>query len=120
MNIVSRRGSAGWLILAVALGPEIAAAAEPKATPEQIEFFEKKVRPVLINRCYTCHSADTQPHGELRVDDRNGLLTGGDSGPAVVAGHSEQSLLLRRIVGGPVVTSVVLLAADVLPKPEPP
>jgi hypothetical protein len=97
MNIFSRRGSASWLILAVALGLEIATAAEPKPTPEQIEFFEKKVRPVLINRCYTCHSADTQPHGELRVDDRNGLLTGGDSGPAVVAGHPEQSLLLQRV-----------------------
>ncbi len=67
------------------------------AAPDQIEFFEKRVRPVLASHCYTCHSADTQPHGELRVDDRNGLLSGGNSGPAVVPGHPEQSLLLLRI-----------------------
>lgn len=97
MNIFSSRASAGWLFLAVALHPEIAAASELKPTPEQPEFFEKKVRPILVNRCYTCHSADTQPHGELRVDDRNGLLTGGDSGPAIIPGHPEQSLLLQRI-----------------------
>lgn len=97
MNIFSRRATAGWLFLAVALRPEIAAAAGPKPTPGQIEFFEKKVRPILVNHCYTCHSADTQPHGELRVDDRNGLLTGGDSGPAIIPGHPEQSLLLQRI-----------------------
>ena len=74
-----------------------AAPQQKQATPDQIEFFEKKVRPVLVSHCYTCHSADTQPHGELRVDDRNGLLTGGNWGPAVVPGHPEQSLLLQRI-----------------------
>ena len=84
------------LFVVTVLYPSIAAAG-PKPTPEQVDFFEKKIRPILVNHCYTCHSADTQPHGELRVDDRNGLLTGGDSGPAVVPGHPEQSLLLERI-----------------------
>jgi hypothetical protein len=70
-------------------------AAEPG--PEQIGFFEKNVRPVLVNRCYECHSAETKPAGFLRVDDRNGLLKGGDSGPAVVPGDPEKSLIIQRI-----------------------
>jgi hypothetical protein len=63
----------------------------------RIEFFEKKVRPVLAHSCYSCHSAETKPSGELRVDDRNGLLTGGKTGPAIVPGNPEESLLLERI-----------------------
>jgi hypothetical protein len=83
-----------YTVLSTVLG---AAPQQTSPTADQIEFFEKRVRPILVNHCYTCHSADTQPHGELRVDDRNGLLTGGNSGPAVVPGHPEESLLLQRI-----------------------
>jgi hypothetical protein len=63
----------------------------------QIEFFEKKVRPVLIKNCYTCHSANTNAKGGLRVDDRGGLLRGGSSGPAVVPGNPEKSLLIQAV-----------------------
>jgi len=66
----------------------------------RIEFFEKKVRPILSEHCYQCHSADTKPSGGLRVDDRNGLLLGGDAGPAIVAGKPEESLLLERVQHG--------------------
>lgn len=66
-------------------------------TPEQIAFFEKRVRPVLVNNCYGCHSAETKPAGDLRVDDRNGLLRGGLSGAAVVPGDASKSLLLARV-----------------------
>ncbi len=59
-------------------------AAEPDAA--RLEFFEKKIRPLLVQHCHTCHSAETKPSGGLRVDDYNGLLTGGKSGPAIVAG----------------------------------
>jgi cytochrome c553 len=62
-----------------------------------VELFEKKVRPILVGHCYTCHSADTNSHGGLRVDDRNGLLTGGKSGPAVVPGDPARSLLIQRV-----------------------
>ena len=62
-----------------------------------VEFFEKRVRPILSSHCYQCHSADTKPAGGLRVDDRNGLLLGGDDGPAVVPGDPAKSLLLQRI-----------------------
>jgi hypothetical protein len=64
--------------------------------PAKVEFFEKKVRPVLVNHCYHCHSADTKPAGGLRVDDRNGLILGGNTGPAVVPGKPEKSLLITR------------------------
>jgi mono/diheme cytochrome c family protein len=74
-------------------------AAEPaKDDTAKIAFFEKKIRPILVEHCYTCHSAETKPAGDLRVDDRLGLLTGGNAGPSVVPGKPEQSLLLKRIV----------------------
>jgi hypothetical protein len=62
-----------------------------------VEFFERKVRPVLVNNCYNCHSANTNAKGGLRVDDRNGLIHGGTRGPAVVPGHPEKSLLIQAI-----------------------
>lgn len=68
--------------------------------PVQLAFFEKTIRPILANHCYHCHSADTKPAGDLRVDDRNGLLMGGKSGPAIVVGKSDQSLLIRRVTRG--------------------
>jgi len=88
------------LVMTTILLPYSAAAADsaPSFPAAKVEFFEKKVRPVFASHCYTCHSADTQPHGELRVDDRNGLISGGNSGPAIVPGHPEQSLLLQRVL----------------------
>ncbi|MHC5540437.1 c-type cytochrome domain-containing protein, partial [Singulisphaera rosea] len=64
---------------------------------DKVEFFEKKVRPILAGHCYACHSADTKPAGGLRVDDRNGMIGGGNKGPAVVPGKPEESLLLTRV-----------------------
>ena len=61
------------------------------------EFFEKKVRPLLSGNCYNCHSAFNNSMGGLRVDDRDGLVTGGGRGPAVVPGHPEKSLLIRAV-----------------------
>ncbi len=62
-----------------------------------VEFFEKKIRPILVKHCANCHSADTNAKGGLRVDDRNGLLNGGKSGPAIVPGDPAKSLLLQRV-----------------------
>jgi hypothetical protein len=70
-------------------------AADP--TSQQLEFFEKNIRPIFVNNCYGCHSADTKVSGKLRVDDYNGLLRGGQSGPAVVPGDPDKSLLIRRV-----------------------
>jgi hypothetical protein len=64
--------------------------------PEKLEFFESKVRPILVQRCYECHSGQ-ESNGGLRLDYREGLLKGGDSGPALQADEPQGSLLLRAI-----------------------
>src|SRR5688572_9937950 len=89
------RAAAGAAILAVLFLPQLTTAIEP--TADQLAFFEKRIRPILADNCYGCHSADTKPAGGLRVDDFNGLLTGGDAGPAVVPNEPASSILLRRI-----------------------
>ena len=76
-------------------GPELPAA-------EQAEFFESTVRPLLADNCYACHSARVEPpFGGLRLDSREGLLAGGDSGPAVVPGRPAESALVERLHGRP-------------------
>ena len=60
------------------------------------EFFEKKIRPLLVKHCYECHSADTD-EGELRVDSRSSLRQGGPRGAAVVPGRPEASVLFTAI-----------------------
>jgi len=67
-------------------------------TPDQVAFFESKVRPVLVNHCYECHSAkSTELKGGLLLDSRAGVARGGDHGPAVVPGDPEASLLVQSI-----------------------
>jgi hypothetical protein len=74
-----------------------ARAADPKPTPEQAEFFEKKVRPVLVSQCFPCHNAGKKRSGGLLLDSRAGLLKGGDTGPAIVPGDPAKSLLVTAI-----------------------
>ncbi len=75
-----------------------AASPVPKFTAAQTEFFENKVRPVLSKHCYKCHSAEaTKVKGGLLLDARDGVLKGGDSGPAIVPGDAEKSLLIKSI-----------------------
>jgi len=72
----------------------------PAAGPDAggMEFFEKRIRPVLAEHCYKCHSAQAKkPKGGLMLDSRAGLLTGGDSGPAVVPGKATKSRLLQAL-----------------------
>ncbi|TWU67476.1 PSD1 and planctomycete cytochrome C domain-containing protein [Crateriforma conspicua] len=67
-------------------------------TPEQLRFFETKIRPVLVEHCYRCHSSDGNGvRGGLLVDSRRGLADGGDSGPAIVPGDLGESLLYNAI-----------------------
>ena len=72
-----------------------ARAAEPSA--EGLEFFEKKIRPLLAESCFECHSADKKTKGGLRLDSRDGWAKGGDSGPALVPGDVEASLLIKAV-----------------------
>jgi len=63
-----------------------------------VEFFESTVRPVLVEQCYKCHSAQTgKARGNLTLDTRAALLKGGDTGPAVVPGNPEKSLLIAAV-----------------------
>jgi hypothetical protein len=62
------------------------------------EFFEKKIRPLLAEHCYSCHSQSAKKlKAHLLVDSRDGLLKGGDTGPAIVPGSPEKSLLVKAI-----------------------
>src|SRR3954471_9655661 len=67
-------------------------------TPAQTQFFETKIRPVLVNNCYKCHSDQAEKvRGGLLLDSRDGLLKGGNTGPAIVPGDPEKSLLIKAI-----------------------
>src|SRR5262249_10652383 len=65
-------------------------------SPEQSEFFEAKVRPVLADNCFGCHGEKKQMGG-LRLDSREAILQGGDNGPALVPGKPERSDFLRAV-----------------------
>jgi len=66
-------------------------------SPEQVEFFESRIRPVLAQDCYECHRLGEKVRGGLALDSRAGLMAGGDSGAAVVPGDPAASLLLTMI-----------------------
>jgi cytochrome c553 len=87
------------LILApAAFAQQMSAAAGDAPSAEQIEFFEKKIRPALVKHCYECHSTEgDKVKGGLLLDTRDAALLGGDSGPAVVPFKPEESLLLNAI-----------------------
>src|SRR3954463_11499553 len=59
-------------------------------------FFEKEVRPVLVKRCYDCHG-EKKKKGSLRMDDISFIKEGGDSGPALVPGKPDESLMIKAI-----------------------
>ena len=84
-----------WVILGCALvwGDQSPVKADE---PDALAFFEKEVRPLLIERCQPCHNAEKSKNG-LRLTDRESMLKGGDSGPAVVPGKPEESLLIRAV-----------------------
>lgn len=81
------------LPIALLLGGNLARGTERDAVG--VEFFENRIRPILVRHCYKCHSAKARKlKGELLLDTRAGIRTGGTSGPAVVPGNVKQSLLI--------------------------
>ena len=78
----------------------LSAGAAWAADPAGLEFFEKKIRPVLISECYQCHSEDEKVKGGLRLDWRGGWQEGGDSGAAIIPGRVGKSLLIQAIRHG--------------------
>ncbi len=99
-----------WVILAAAVAAQASDTPPPAVPPlppaapelqfaaEDLDFFEKKIRPVLVEQCYQCHSAAAEQAGKLkgglRLDSRAALLRGGESGPAIAPGNADESLLL--------------------------
>src|SRR4051812_373229 len=83
----------GWLACLVLTGS--IRSAEPAPT-QALEFFEKEVRPLLVENCVVCHGPKKQ-QGGLRLDTKVGFVKGSDSGPLVKVGRPEQSLLLQVI-----------------------
>lgn len=71
-------------------------AADPAATAEQVEFFEKKIRPLLAEHCYSCHGPQKQNAG-LRLDTAAGIKTGADDGPVIVPGDPAKSRLIQSV-----------------------
>ena len=65
--------------------------------PKGIEFFENKVRPLLVERCYDCHSATKKIKGGLSLDSKDSILKGGDTGPSLVPGNPDSSLLIKAV-----------------------
>src|SRR5215218_1421581 len=81
------------VVLCAARGAQ---ADEPTVTAAQAEFFEKQIRPVLAEKCFSCHGPEKQ-EGGLRLDSRAALLKGSDSGEVVATGKPDESLLIEAI-----------------------
>src|SRR3982751_3073019 len=102
---ISRRHQSGntWPLIATLLAlptcvsPVSAGEAGPadsKVQAERVRFFEQRIRPLLVEKCNACHGAEKQK-GSLRLDSREAMLKGGESGPAIVPGKPEDSLLVE-------------------------
>lgn len=97
MKNPARKILGGICVLAASMTSPRIEAEEP--TAEQLTFFEEKIRPVLAEHCYKCHSSRSKKlKAELYLDSREGILKGGETGPVVVAGKPEESLLVRAVV----------------------
>src|SRR5262249_37784714 len=97
---------AGWGAGSLPLGaqsrPKAPASQKPAAdkpvTPEQIAFFEKNIRPVLVKECYACHATTAKKiKGGLTLGTPNGLREGGETGPVIVPGDAKKSLLIQAL-----------------------
>ncbi len=90
-------GAAVLLIMPAAL-PCCAWSTETAGDEQGVELFESKIRPVLVAKCYSCHAATAKEiMGGLQLDYREGIRKGGDSGPAVVPGKVDESLIIEAL-----------------------
>lgn len=75
-----------------------AAAFAAKPSEKQLAFFEKRIRPVLVQHCYECHSAESKSiEGGLLLDSRAGMIKGGDNGVVILPGNPDASLLIQAV-----------------------
>src|SRR5262245_200540 len=102
VEVIMRRAWLGGLLAVAMVLPSLKGAGEREPasrgaiSAEDREFFEKKIRPLLVESCFKCHSGP-KAKGKLWLDTRAGLLKGGESGPAVVPGDVKKGLLLKAI-----------------------
>ncbi len=83
------------LVMAVFI---MAVAPLTRLAADDAEFFEKRIRPLLIEKCHKCHSTQSEKlKGGLKLDSRDALIKGGDTGPALVPGSPEKSLLIKAV-----------------------
>ncbi len=88
------RATLPWLLFTLAWVPPSTGFGQS----EEAEFFEKRIRPVLVDKCYPCHSDATQkPGGDLRLDTRDGTRTGGSRGATILPGKPQESVLIRAL-----------------------
>jgi hypothetical protein len=96
--LLSLSGSGTIVPASAALGSDSPRANDATLSAVEQQFFEKQVRPLLIMHCYQCHSSEAKVlKGGLHLDNRGGWMKGGDTGPAVVPGSPEKSLLIEAI-----------------------
>ena len=98
------RPTAARLVVLLALSSGTDEVLSVEAAPpdrKSVEFFESRIRPVLVSKCYACHSQgaakEKKLKGKLLLDSKAGVLAGGESGPAIVPGKPEESLLIEAI-----------------------
>ena len=99
-RIPNRRFAPGYRVWCAIILPVLAfpARASSATDPKHLEFFEKEVRPLLVEHCYECHSAGAEKlKGGLYLDSREGWMKGGDTGPALVPGQPDRSLLIEAV-----------------------
>ena len=96
-DVSARRFPCGMALFAVGLAVVMLVAGKRSQAADD-DFFENRIRPLLASRCQGCHATLTgKTSGGLALDSRQGWQTGGDSGPAIVPGDPEASLLLRAV-----------------------
>ncbi|HEX2852846.1 MAG TPA: PSD1 and planctomycete cytochrome C domain-containing protein [Opitutaceae bacterium] len=88
----------GVLSLLALFSSSLAAAEPAQISPSDLQFFESKIRPILVENCYKCHSREADKvKGGLLLDTREGLLAGGSSGSTIVPGKPDESVLIQAI-----------------------
>jgi hypothetical protein len=86
------------VLFSLSVAPLSAQTDKQTPTPDQLEFFEKQVRPLFVKHCYQCHSVTSKRlEAKLLLDSREGHLSGGDSGPAVIPGDADGSILIDAV-----------------------
>ena len=89
------------VLIGLSIGPGLSSnisAMDQAVSAEDRIFFENKIRPVLVEHCYECHSADSEEvGGKLLLDTREGVLDGGESGPAIAVGKPDESRIIQAL-----------------------